>query len=116
MGAVPVFVAAIRCLIVPQSANIILLLRRPLACATPMPTVRSYRLDAWIPALLFAVGAGLAVFAGLMIVSWHAANPCQARGLRAHSVRRGMGDRLRQRCAGAARDRRNALRRAFARR
>jgi PAS domain S-box-containing protein len=43
-----------------------------------MQTARSHRLDAWIPALLFAVGAGLAVFAGLMIVSWHAAEPVQA--------------------------------------
>ncbi|HEY7945051.1 MAG TPA: PAS domain S-box protein [Casimicrobiaceae bacterium] len=43
-----------------------------------MSNVRSYRLDAWIPALLFAVGAGLAVFAGLMIVSWHAGDPLQA--------------------------------------
>jgi hypothetical protein len=40
-----------------------------------MPTTRSFRLDAWIPALLFAVGTGLAVFAGLMIVSWHAPEP-----------------------------------------
>ncbi len=43
-----------------------------------MPTTRSFRLDAWIPALLFAVGAGLAVFAGLMIVSWHAGEPVRA--------------------------------------
>ena len=40
-----------------------------------MPITRSFRLDTWIPALLFAVGTGLAVFAGLMIVSWHAAEP-----------------------------------------
>jgi len=43
-----------------------------------MPTARSYRIDAWIPALLFAVGAGLAVFAGLMIVSWHAGETVRA--------------------------------------
>ena len=40
-----------------------------------MPITRSFRMDAWIPALLFAVGAGLAVFAGLTIVSWHAPEP-----------------------------------------
>jgi hypothetical protein len=40
-----------------------------------MPINRSFRLDAWIPALLFAVGTGLAVFAGLTIVSWHAPEP-----------------------------------------
>ncbi|MGH8799696.1 MAG: PAS domain S-box protein, partial [Casimicrobiaceae bacterium] len=43
-----------------------------------MSNVRPYRLDAWIPALLFAVGTGLAVFAGMMIVSWHAGEPLQA--------------------------------------
>jgi PAS domain S-box-containing protein len=43
-----------------------------------MPMMRSFRLDAWIPALLFAVGTGLAVFAGLMIVSWHAPEPARA--------------------------------------
>lgn len=41
-----------------------------------MQTSRSFRIDAWIPALLFAVGAGLVVFSGLMIVSWH--EPAQA--------------------------------------
>ena len=40
-----------------------------------MPISRSFRLDAWIPALLFAVGTGLAVFAGLTIVNWHAPEP-----------------------------------------
>ncbi|HEY2863076.1 MAG TPA: PAS domain S-box protein [Casimicrobiaceae bacterium] len=40
-----------------------------------MPNTRSPHLNAWIPALLFAVGAGLAVFAGLMIVSWHSGEP-----------------------------------------
>ena len=40
-----------------------------------MPITRSFRMDAWIPALLFAVGAGLAVFAGLTIFSWHAPEP-----------------------------------------
>lgn len=43
-----------------------------------MPEARFSRLDAWVPALLFAVGAGLAVFAGLMIASWHAGEPVQA--------------------------------------
>ena len=42
-----------------------------------MPNTRSFRLDAWIPALLFAVGTGLAVFAGLMIVSWHTPEPAR---------------------------------------
>ncbi|HEX4524341.1 MAG TPA: PAS domain S-box protein [Casimicrobiaceae bacterium] len=42
-----------------------------------MPITRSFRVDAWIPALLFAVGTGLAVFAGLTIVSWHALGPVQ---------------------------------------
>ena len=42
-----------------------------------MPNTRSFRLDPWIPALLFAVGTGLAVFAGLMIVSWHAPEPAR---------------------------------------
>ncbi|MEP6996538.1 MAG: PAS domain S-box protein [Betaproteobacteria bacterium] len=37
-------------------------------------------MDVWIPALLFAIGAGLAVFAGLMIVSWHAAVPARVTG------------------------------------
>ena len=41
-----------------------------------MQTPRPYHLDAWIPALLFGIGAGMAVFAGLMIVSWHAPEPC----------------------------------------
>ena len=40
-----------------------------------MPITRSFRVTAWIPALLFAVGAGLAVFAGLTIVSWHTPEP-----------------------------------------
>ncbi len=47
-----------------------------------MPSTRSFRMDAWIPALLFAAGAGLAVFAGLMIVSWHSSEPVRvAAGL-----------------------------------
>ena len=43
-----------------------------------MPNVRISRPEPWVPALLFAVGAGLAVFAGLMIVSWHAGDPVSA--------------------------------------
>src|ERR1700733_3314705 len=43
-----------------------------------MPATRSFRVDAWIPVLLFAAGAGLAVFAGLMIVSWHSGEPVRA--------------------------------------
>lgn len=43
-----------------------------------MQTARPHHLDAWIPALLFGVGAGIAVFAGLMIVSWHATEPVPA--------------------------------------
>ena len=43
-----------------------------------MQTPRPSHLDAWIPALLFGIGAGLAVFAGLMIFSWHASEPVPA--------------------------------------
>jgi hypothetical protein len=43
-----------------------------------MPSTRAFRIDAWITALLFAIGAGIAVFAGLMIVSWHSSQPVRS--------------------------------------
>ena len=36
-----------------------------------MASARLFRLDAWVPPLLFAVGAGVAIFCGLTIASWH---------------------------------------------